>query len=1003
MKRIFLSALLGVGIVVAIFSSLSGSEAARTQQSYPLVCRGSANLDIGVARNEGNIGFLFTRGTKPASQGLAPGECSWEDRGMYPTEPDRLSQHVSNGLESLKSEGNTAPENRWYEELHSPDKYWTFMVYNDRQGQMIVTGARPNEEISSSPRPRPRLPIEIRKLDRPEKKPSVEPPVSTVTGTDDVTVATSASRPRGTVEVVPATIHDISPDSEFGNVPNHHEASGPVSTIVADPKNPNVLYAASWYAGVWKSTNGARTWKPANRGLATPFAQIVPRALAIDDQNSERLLFAGLPDDFRPFKPLGGLWFSPDAAAHWIHVDLPGCSVPYLLAVGFTGGVAFAQTGCGIFIARGDPADTTSWVKIPDPPGVEYFVLVGASSRLYTCGQDRKVKPTDKQTTTVAYRAIGSAGPWTFATSLPLGGCQDLAVAPDDPDDLIVALGDPLRVWRARVGSSFNGAIGEGFTFKGGGGQVSLYAVRRPHALSKGPGLGYDLFIADTWAFRQYEATEGMSGNWEHELSPTLHVDTHTMAFPPTYDPEKGNCTAWAATDGGVYATTTGAAGRRCDTWNSGWRHASQGLHIMASEDMAGVRSCGEGRNACPAIYLPTAHDDVWASLNGGSVWTRMDGIGDAAVAMVDPALPGQVLGARGGGGAAPYGDTYWHKYKAKAPSTSPSFATDYAGNLNSSGRRKFGYPPRVTFVQFMTLPSGDEVAPDGDYVALERPESSAGRRVGPSGGVLLPAPDVLDPLNRFDVIERNRTGLEDGWERLAVFERDAVAALAVSGGHKNPVFYVLTEAGDVYVLCSTPTPPPLCVFGAPKVSYGISKTDQSVWAFLPARSRGGPLGNLIVNPYDPQNLYATGSASIKSSTDGGRTWADEPELNEVATNAGEFRLSCNILSCSLAKMIFDRNHPNYRFALLSPGGVAFSRDSGKHWIAIQGPWSYGRSSGSGPGEMTLPFPYVLPISGFYDDTEVDPTRHTSSLYVALRGRGIVRVDAPFAKLGVGP
>jgi hypothetical protein len=305
--------------------------------------------------------------------------------------------------------------------------------------------------------------------------------------------------------------------------------------------------------------------------------------------------------------------------------------------------------------------------------------------------------------------------------------------------------------------------------------------------------------------------------------------------------------------------------------------------------------------------------------------------------------------------------------------------------------------------VQFMTLPSGDEVAPDGDYVALERPESSAGRRVGPSGGVLLPAPDVLDPLNRFDVIVRNRTGLEDGWERLAVFERDAVAALAVSGGHKNPVYYVLTDAGDVYVLCSTPTPPPLCVLGAPKVSYGISKTDQSVWAFLSARSRGGPLGNLIVNPYDPQNLYATGSASIKSSTDGGRTWADEPDLNEVATNAGEFRLSCNILSCSLAKMIFDRNHPNYRFALLSPGGVAFSRDSGKHWVAIQGPWSYGRSSGSGPGDMALPFPFVLPISGFYDDTEVDPTRHTSSLYVALRGRGIVRVDAPFAKLGVGP
>src|SRR5260370_36627782 len=88
--------------------------------------------------------------------------------------------------------------------------------------------------------------------------------------------------------------------------------------------------------------------------------------------------------------------------------------------------------------------------------------------------------------------------------------------------------------------------------------------------------------------------------------------------------------------------------------------------------------------------------------------------------------------------------------------------------------------------------------------------------------------------------------------------------------------------------------------------------------------------------------------------------------------------------------------------ALLSPGGVAFARDSGKHWIAIQGPWSYGRSFSSGPADLGSVFPFVLPYSGFYDDTE-DPIRHTSSLYVALRGRGIVRVDAPFAKLGVEP
>ncbi len=149
MKRILLSALIGLGVTAAIFQILSGSEAALTQESYPLVCRGSANLPIGTAPGEGNFGFVFTRGTKPASQGLAPGECSWVDRGMRPQEPDRLSQHVEPNSPSLK--GNLAPENRWYEELHSPDKYWTFQVYNNGQGQMIVTGARPNGGMSGSP------------------------------------------------------------------------------------------------------------------------------------------------------------------------------------------------------------------------------------------------------------------------------------------------------------------------------------------------------------------------------------------------------------------------------------------------------------------------------------------------------------------------------------------------------------------------------------------------------------------------------------------------------------------------------------------------------------------------------------------------------------------------------------------------------------------------------------------------------------------------------------
>jgi hypothetical protein len=70
---------------------------------------------------------------------------------MYANEPDRISQHVEEGSESLKVGGKLAPENRWFEELHSADKYWTFMVSNNGRGQLIATSARPNREMEVSP------------------------------------------------------------------------------------------------------------------------------------------------------------------------------------------------------------------------------------------------------------------------------------------------------------------------------------------------------------------------------------------------------------------------------------------------------------------------------------------------------------------------------------------------------------------------------------------------------------------------------------------------------------------------------------------------------------------------------------------------------------------------------------------------------------------------------------------------------------------------------------
>ena len=110
--------------------------ATKPKDTYPLVCRGTEALKI--MDFDGPVpfrwvGFNFIPGTKPANDGLLPGQCSWLDRGMRPGEPARLAQPIEY-------------TQVWNKELNSSDSYWTFNVYN-AGGQLQATGAERNKRI----------------------------------------------------------------------------------------------------------------------------------------------------------------------------------------------------------------------------------------------------------------------------------------------------------------------------------------------------------------------------------------------------------------------------------------------------------------------------------------------------------------------------------------------------------------------------------------------------------------------------------------------------------------------------------------------------------------------------------------------------------------------------------------------------------------------------------------------------------------------------------------
>jgi hypothetical protein len=113
------------------------------EMSYPLVCRGAPSLHaINPAMR--NIGFTFIRGDKPASAGLHPANAHGKTAACEPMSQTGLL-NMSKTWKVWKEGGTLAPENKWYEELHSPDRYWTFMVFATGRRQFSVTSARRKE------------------------------------------------------------------------------------------------------------------------------------------------------------------------------------------------------------------------------------------------------------------------------------------------------------------------------------------------------------------------------------------------------------------------------------------------------------------------------------------------------------------------------------------------------------------------------------------------------------------------------------------------------------------------------------------------------------------------------------------------------------------------------------------------------------------------------------------------------------------------------------------
>ena len=828
---------------------------------------------------------------------------------------------------------------------------------------------------------------------------------------------------------------DVSPDFGYGATTG--DLAGRTPTVLFDPTNDSVLYATSEWAGVWKSVDGGHTWTQASRGLRNPLTtEYAYPNLAIDATSPQRLLYATQSKDGRgnascPGCVYGGLWVTYDGATDWYHVSL--CSslgmADFVSSVVFSTGRPFVNTACGTW-STADPflADGT-WSLLPSAAPTNAGAILGAATdgrgALFSC-QGRRV-----------YRSLDLGLGWDAGVDLG-GTCTGLDVAP------------PSILLQAPPSTSVTihlNADGTAFEVS----QVDHDAMTRtdlnfpdfhnccgrsgvwvsPPYLGQGGGIGggpttkYDIYAADNFSFYHYLG----AGHWTDALP--LHPDTWWMAFPQSYDPPRSVCPAFAANDGGIVANIS----QSCNL--DGWGGASAGYHTVFSQTVSGLShpstpwneflcQLGNGGQPCPLIFLPSAdtdtfllrprfdciftpepnNQDCFGISDVTYQWYNFqDGLGDSGEVLVDPAIKRLALAIRNGhyamfigpGGGPPYFNT-------------PGYFTTGIGGDDSDPAERSGEAidfttgisgPTEQGVKVVQTVSNEAPLPQGDYVAVRSPYRGDVNQCQESRNC------------SGDFIARNVSAgsgdeetAEAGWVDVspaAHFGPGQIAGVYPSGGHASTTIYVLTS-NDPGVLNNG------SAFYQPgKVWKGQSIGQQPIKAWAPASGSGANLlydaYNIFVNPYDPSELYAVDLGdpvpAIKVSHDGGGSWTPVPDLKDIATNHGEFDFACGGFlngpyygdkeifgnECSLASMTFVPDDPKVRVAVLYPGGIAFSRDSGKSWIPLD--VTHAQASQQ---------PIELPQTAFYD-----PTLNyagNSSLYVSLEGKGLKRIDAPFKSLG---
>ncbi len=617
---------------------------------------------------------------------------------------------------------------------------------------------------------------------------------------------------------------------------------GRTRSLIIRPDNPDVMYAGAVGGGVWKTTDGGKSWNPQSDFLPS----IGISTLAIDPNNLDTL-YAGTGESFAGDGLRGaGIFKTTDGGAHW--TQLPGTTTPDFYYVNKV--VVSPKNSRNVYAATyegvyGSTDGGTTWKVLLDQseetqPGCQDLVIRTDQPTDYlfaSCALHGYDNPAIWRNTDVTGR-----GRWEAVLTADNMARTSLALAPSNQgivyaaasssengnyEDGLLAVyrstsnGDS-GTWTAQVTNQDSTLLntllftnpreatedvcsGGTASFFGQGDWDNVIAVDpvNPNTVWVG---GVDLFRSDDGG-----QTWGIAAFWEASPPQLSHADHHAIAFAPGYD-GVGNQTMFDANDGGIYRTDNALA------------------------------PTAAGSQATCAPY-PTSV--VWSNINNGYAVTQF------------------YAGAVYPGAAAYMGGTQDNDTPRGSDASGPMRWAVALSTGDGTSVAIDPTDPNIFFAWGTSLDLNKTTNGGSSFVSATKGITEK------AGNFLWQAGFVMDPTNS----KRLYTGGKSLWRTADSGKTWAAASAAVPAA-----------AGSISTIAVSPVDANRVAFGTANGFVFTNKmgpTANKTTAWPSSRPRPGFLRSLAFDPTNVDTIYAVYSqfktqpsdGHVYKSTDGGVTW----------------------------------------------------------------------------------------------------------------------------------